>query len=80
MQSSINADTAIVLKMDDFLANESPITIQVNINAERRMEGCAPANKLNIHKPVMIKIGRSHRVFFLFCKGLNNMDSRTVGV
>ena len=52
--------------MDDFLANESPNTIQVNITAERRTEGCAPANKLNNHKPARIKTGLSHLKFFFF--------------
>ena len=71
MHSSNNADKASALNMDDFLEKESPRTIQVNITAERRTDGCAPANKLNNHKPVRIKIGRNHFTF-LFCNGFRN--------
>jgi hypothetical protein len=38
-----------------FLQTNLPILMQVNITADRRIEGCAPANKLNDHKPVRIK-------------------------
>ncbi len=38
--------------------------IAVNITAERRTEGCAPANKLKAHKPEIINTKRSHTVLF----------------
>ena len=71
----MKADTAIVLKMDVFLEKVSPQTIQVNINADLRIEGCAPANRLKSHKPVIISTGLSHFVFFLFFNGFKSRAS-----
>ena len=71
MHNKMKAETAIVLYMDVFFDNDSPSTIQVNITAARRIEGWAPAKKLNNHNPVIMNTGMSHLIFLFFRNGFN---------
>src|SRR5688572_23606757 len=49
--NSMKAEAARLLYMLLRLENASPVTIRLNIKAERTTEGPAPASKLNDHKP-----------------------------
>jgi hypothetical protein len=52
-----SADAAKLLYILPFLPIDSPTTINENIMALRKMDGAAPATKLNPHNTNNIKMG-----------------------
>ena len=58
--NSRNADAARLLIALVLFPNNSPATKKLNITADRRTEGDAPANKLNSHKPAITPKGFIH--------------------